>query len=209
VLTHEVPAGGLLRDGIQKTVLRLRRDMEVEHEHYVTALAVLAGDRPVLASASSGPYRRGPYIRLTKIDGCSPLSDIERPHGSGAVRALAVAGDVLLSGGDDGMVRLWRVGDSEAEAVDTIPVEAPIRSMAVLGGPIGETTVVVATTLGVAGIRLPRPGLRGDRPPRRPGRWTAPLRASASASRHGGRWRGRGVRRPRLAIRPGPRGAVR
>jgi WD40 repeat protein len=80
------------------------------------------------------------YIRLTRLQPAdpptsndhsragglifSPMPDIEKPHGGYQVRALAVTGSLLLSGGGDRAARVWHVDARGAHPVATVPLDA-------------------------------------------------------------------------------------
>jgi WD40 repeat protein len=158
IVAYELPEQGLPAAGDPAILPRLRG--EIQHEDSVSALAVLPADPPILASAGLDEY-----IRLTRLQPADPLArndprlarqfrfspmpDIERPHGGYQVRALAVTGSLLLSGGADGAVRVWHVDAGGGHPVATVPLDAPVRNMVAIDG-----TVVVATDLGTVGLRL-------------------------------------------------------
>jgi hypothetical protein len=158
VIGYQLPEQGLPSAGDPPATLpRLWRG-RLRHDRYVRALAVLPGDPSLLASAGDDAYIRltrlasagdDAYISLTRPAAWSSLPDIDRPHGGYGVRALAVTGRLLLSGGDDGAVRVWRVDVDGGAPVATVPLDAPVRAMVAVDG-----TVVVATDLGIAGLRL-------------------------------------------------------
>jgi len=125
VVGYELPEQGLpLAGNPPATLPRLSWRESVRHQRYVRALAVLTGDPPVLASAGDDAY-----IRLTRLDDWSSLPDLDRPHGGYGVKALAAAGQLLLSGGDDGAIRVWHVDADGGAPVATVPLDAPIRAM--------------------------------------------------------------------------------
>jgi hypothetical protein len=161
IVAYELPEHGLPSAGDPAILPRLWD--EIRHEDSVSALAVLPADPPILASAGYDEY-----IRLTRLQPTdsptgndrsrrarrlilSPMPDIERPHGGYQVRALAVTGSLLLSGGADGAVRVWHVDAGGGHPVAIVPLDAPILEMVAI-----EDAVVVATDLGTVGLRLSR-----------------------------------------------------
>jgi hypothetical protein len=158
IVAYELPEQGLPSAGNPATLPRLWD--EIQHEGSVSALAALPTDPPILASAGYDEY-----IRLTRLQPAdpsarndpwlarqlsfSPMPDIERPHGGYQVTALAVTGSLLLSGGADGVVRVWHVDAEGGHPVATVPLDAPVRNMVAIDG-----AVVIATYLGTVGIRL-------------------------------------------------------